>query len=91
MCYKQVVTAHEFEQHAGVKTRHPNNHVYLENGKPIYSIIHELKTAPLSVVEEVIKNVAGSSVNEGSFQAWKGNIICRLVYISFLYKAIWTF
>ncbi|KAJ7972522.1 Chromodomain-helicase-DNA-binding protein 4 [Quillaja saponaria] len=69
--YSRVLSAYEFEQHAGVKTRHPNNHIYLENGRPIYSIIQELKTAPLSLLDEVIKDVAGSSVNEEFFQVWK--------------------
>ncbi|XP_031259836.1 uncharacterized protein LOC116117995 [Pistacia vera] len=72
--FSKVVSAHEFEQHAGVKTRHPNNHIYLDNGKPIYSIIQELKSAPLGILEEVVKNVAGSSVNEGSFQVWKASV-----------------
>ena len=69
---KQVLSAYEFELHAGAKTRHPNNHIYLANGKPVYSIIQELKTAPLSMIDEVIKGVAGSSVNEENFQVWKG-------------------
>lgn len=84
--YKQVLSAYEFEQHAGGKTRHPNNHIYLENGKPIYSIIQELKTAPLSRLDEVIKEVAGSSVNEEHFQMWKGtlsNLFC--LYQNFLF------
>ena len=68
-----MLSAYEFEQHAGAKTRHPNNHIYLENGRPIYSIIQEIKTAPLSILDEVIKNVAGSSVNEDSFLVWKGD------------------
>lgn len=72
LSFFQVLSAYEFEQHAGAKTRHPNNHIFLENGRPIYSIIQEIKTAPLSILDEVIKNVAGSSVNEESFQAWKG-------------------
>ncbi len=72
-CYEQALSAYEFEQHAGVKTRHPNNHIYLENGRPIYSIIQELKTAPLSILDQVIKDSAGSSVNEEYFQVWKGD------------------
>ena len=76
MCnYSRVLSAYEFEQHAGAKTRHPNNHIYLENGRPIYSIIQEIKTAPLSILDEVIKNVAGSSVNEESFLVWKESIL----------------
>ncbi|XP_071907828.1 uncharacterized protein [Coffea arabica] len=70
----QVLSAYEFELHAGAKTRHPNNHIYLANGKPVYSIIQELKTAPLSMIDEVIKDVAGSSVNEENFQVWKANL-----------------
>ncbi|XP_022747732.1 uncharacterized protein LOC111297304 isoform X2 [Durio zibethinus] len=70
--FSKVLSAYEFELHAGAKTRHPNNHIYLENGKPIYNIIQELKTAPLSILDEVIKDVAGSSINEESFQDWKG-------------------
>ncbi|CAK7333833.1 unnamed protein product [Dovyalis caffra] len=80
--YKQVISAYEFEQHAGAKTRHPNNHIYLENGKPIYSIIQELKMAPLSIIDEVIKDVAGPSINEEFFQALKDCPISS----SFLYN-----
>lgn len=72
--FSNILRAHEFEEHAGGKTRHPNNHIYLENGKPIYSIIQAMKTAPLSTVDEAIKNVAGSSVNEELLQVWKGNL-----------------
>ncbi|XP_076896630.1 uncharacterized protein LOC143549621 [Bidens hawaiensis] len=72
--FANVLCAQEFEEHAGGKTRHPNNHIYLENGKPIYSIIQAMKTAPLSMVDEVIKNVAGSSVNEELLQVWKGSL-----------------
>lgn len=68
-----MLSAYEFEQHAGAKTRHPNNHIFLENGRPVYSIIQEIKTSPLSVLDEVIKNVAGASVNEECFQLWKGD------------------
>lgn len=79
--HEQVLSAYEFEQHAGVKTRHPNNHIYLENGRPIYSIIQELKTAPLSILDQVIKDSAGSSVNEEFFQLWKGDD-CYLIFLN---------
>lgn len=72
--FSRALSAYEFEQHAGVKTRHPNNHIYLENGRPIYSIIQELKTAPLSILDQVIKDSAGSSVNEEYFQVWKESL-----------------
>ncbi|KAK9920707.1 hypothetical protein M0R45_029253 [Rubus argutus] len=72
--FTNVLSAFEFEQHAGVKTRHPNNHIYLENGRPVYNIIQELKTAPLNKLDEVIEAVAGSAVNEGFFRIWKESL-----------------
>ncbi|XWS55694.1 hypothetical protein CRYUN_Cryun09bG0022900 [Craigia yunnanensis] len=72
--FSKVLSAYEFEQHAGAKTWHPNNHIYLENGKPIYNIIQELKTALFSILDEVIKDVAGTSINEESFQDWKASL-----------------
>ncbi|XP_059462740.1 uncharacterized protein LOC132191664 [Corylus avellana] len=72
--FSRVLSAYEFEQHAGVKTRHPNNHIYLENGRPIYSIIQELKTSPLSILDQVIKNLAGSSVSEEALEVWKESL-----------------
>lgn len=84
---EQILSAYEFEQHAGFKTRHPNNHIYLENGRPIYSVIQEIKSAPLSILDEVIKEVAGSSVNMDSFEAWQGIDVSDFYYeilLSFL-------
>ncbi|XP_023638632.1 increased DNA methylation 1 isoform X2 [Capsella rubella] len=37
----------------------------------VYNIIQELKNAPFDVLEEKIRNVAGSALNEESFQVWK--------------------
>ncbi|PWA99123.1 zinc finger, PHD-type [Artemisia annua] len=77
--FSNVLRAHEFEEHAGGrKTSHPNKHIYMENGKSIYRIIQAVKTAPLSRVDEVIKGVAGSSVNEEHFQVWKASFQSNL-------------
>ncbi|XP_057969865.1 uncharacterized protein LOC131159172 isoform X2 [Malania oleifera] len=72
--FSKVLTAYEFELHAGGKTRHPNNHVYLENGRLIYSIVQELNTTPLSELDEVIKDMAGSSVNKEYFMVWRASL-----------------
>ncbi|KAL9239246.1 hypothetical protein vseg_013586 [Gypsophila vaccaria] len=76
MCnYTRVISAYEFEQHAGgSKTRHPNNHIFLENGKPIYSIIEGLKNAAPGLLEELVKDMAGSSYNPVSYRAWKDSL-----------------
>ncbi|XP_010517021.2 PREDICTED: uncharacterized protein LOC104792538 [Camelina sativa] len=71
--FSKVLSAYEFELHAGAKTRHPNNHIFLENGRAVYNILQEVKTAPRDVLEEVIRNVAGSALNEEGFQAWKAS------------------
>ncbi|EOA26575.1 hypothetical protein CARUB_v10022635mg [Capsella rubella] len=71
--FSKVLSAYEFELHAGAKTRHPNNHIFLENGRAVYNIVQELKTAPRDVLEEVIRNVAGSALSEEGFQAWKAS------------------
>jgi len=70
LCVK-VLSANEFEQHAGEKTRHPT--LFLENGRAVYNIVQELKTAPRDVLEEVIRNVVGSALSEEDLQAWKGD------------------
>ncbi|XP_010505340.1 PREDICTED: uncharacterized protein LOC104782177 isoform X1 [Camelina sativa] len=71
--FSKVLSAFEFELHAGAKTRHPNNHIFLENGRAVYNILQEVKTAPRDVLEEVIRNIAGSALNEEGFQAWKAS------------------
>ncbi|KAL8504646.1 hypothetical protein ACS0TY_015997 [Phlomoides rotata] len=72
--FSKVLNAYDFEVHAGSKTRHPNNHIYLENGKSLHSIVDDLRSASLSTIDDVIRAVAGSSVNEEYFQAWKAQL-----------------
>lgn len=69
--YSKVLNAYEFERHAGCKTKHPNNHIYFENGKTIYQITQELRSTPQSLLFEAIQTVTGSPINQKSFQIWK--------------------
>ncbi|KAL1195853.1 Increased DNA methylation 1 [Cardamine amara subsp. amara] len=69
--FSKVIGAYEFERHAGGKTKHPNKHIYLENGRAVYNLFTELKLAPVDVLEEMIRKMAGSALNEEGFQAWK--------------------
>ncbi|KAK6943701.1 Tify domain binding domain [Dillenia turbinata] len=71
--FSKVINAYEFERHAGCKTKHPNNHIYLENGKTIYSIVQELRSTPKNVLFEVIQTITGSPINQKSFRLWKGD------------------
>ncbi|KAL2235377.1 UNVERIFIED_CONTAM: hypothetical protein Sindi_1269900 [Sesamum indicum] len=69
----KVINAYEFERHAGCKTKHPNNHIYFENGKTIYAVVQELKSTPQDKLFEVMQNVAGSPVNQKNFNTWKAS------------------
>lgn len=71
---EQVLNAYEFEQHANCKTKHPNNHIYFENGKTIYGVVQELKNTPQEKLFDAIQNVTGSVINHKNFNTWKGNI-----------------
>ncbi|XP_031372107.1 uncharacterized protein LOC116187504 [Punica granatum] len=65
------INAYEFEQHAGCKTKHPNNHIYFDNGKTVYAVVLELRKTPPSMLFEKIQTATGSAINEENFQAWK--------------------
>ena len=71
----QVLNAYEFERHAGCKTKHPNNHIYFENGKTIYQIVQELRSTPESLLFDTIQTVFGAPINQKAFRNWKGNEI----------------
>jgi ribonuclease I len=71
-CAVQVLNAYEFERHANCKTKHPNNHIYFENGKTIYAVVQELKNTPQEMLFNAIETVTGSAINQKNFLSWKG-------------------
>ncbi|CAH2072831.1 unnamed protein product [Thlaspi arvense] len=71
--FNKVLNAYEFEQHANCKTKHPNNHIYFENGKTIYGVVQELKNTPQEKLFDAIQNVTGSDINHKNFNAWKAS------------------
>lgn len=73
--YSKVINAYEFERHAGCKTKHPNNHIYFENGKTIYGIVQELRSTPQNMLFEVIQTITGSPINQKSFRLWKESFL----------------
>ncbi|CAK7342854.1 unnamed protein product [Dovyalis caffra] len=70
-----VVNAYEFERHANCKTKHPNNHIYFENGRTIYGIVQELRSTPQNILFEVIQMITGSPINQKSFRLWKAKMM----------------
>ncbi|XP_019097322.1 PREDICTED: uncharacterized protein LOC104769586 [Camelina sativa] len=71
--FNKVLNAYEFEQHANCKTKHPNNHIYFENGKTIYGVVQELKNSPQEKLFDAIQNVTGSDINHKNFNIWKAS------------------
>jgi len=76
----KALNAYEFERHAGAKTKHPNNHIYFENGKTIYAVVQELKNTPQDMLFDAIQNVTGSTINQKNFRIWKGNKNCQFAW-----------
>lgn len=73
--FSKVINAYEFERHAGCKTKHPNNHIYFENGKTIYGIVQELRNTPQNMLFDVIQTITGSPINQKSFRLWKESFL----------------
>jgi ribonuclease I len=86
-----VLNAYEFERHAGCKTKHPNNHIYFENGKTIYQIVQELRSTPESMLFDVIQTVFGAPINQKSFRIWKGKgYICLTLCLLYVKNSLKT-
>lgn len=73
--FSKVINAYEFERHAGCKTKHPNNHIYFENGKTIYGIVQELRSTPQNMLFDVIQTITGSPINQKYFRIWKESFL----------------
>lgn len=71
----KVISAYEYERHAGCKTKHPNNHIYFDNGKTVYGMVQELRSTPQNLLFEVIQTITGSPINQKSFRLWKESFL----------------
>ncbi|RZC78688.1 hypothetical protein C5167_002895 [Papaver somniferum] len=69
--FSKTLNAYEFERHAGNKTKHPNSHIFFENGKTVYAVVQELRHTPQKMLFEVIQTVTGSPINQKNFNNWK--------------------
>ncbi|KAG9135892.1 hypothetical protein Leryth_002595 [Lithospermum erythrorhizon] len=66
----KVVKANDFEEHAGCKTKHPNNHIYFPNGKSIHEVVHRLKKTPRENICETIEELMEGHLNQMNFRKW---------------------
>lgn len=83
--FSKVINAYEFERHAGCKTKHPNNHIYFENGKTIYGTVQELRSTPQNMLFDVIQTITGSPINQKCFRLWKESFLAATVELQRIY------
>ncbi|CAH9145358.1 unnamed protein product [Cuscuta epithymum] len=83
--FSKTINAYEFERHAGCKTKHPNNHIYFENGKTVYGIAQELRNTRQDLLFEVIQTISGSPVNQKSFHIWKESFLAATQKLQRIY------
>lgn len=86
--FLKALNAYEFERHAGCKTKHPNNHIYFENGKSVYAVVQELRSTPENKLFEAIEGVTGSPINQKKFRVWKGDSLFQLSTTIFIDKQL---
>ncbi|XP_022742002.1 uncharacterized protein LOC111293547 isoform X2 [Durio zibethinus] len=83
--FSKVINAYEFERHAGCKTKHPNNHIYFENGKTIYGIVQELRSTPQNMLFDAIQSITGSPINQKCFRLWKESFLAATLELQRIY------
>ncbi|PKA46630.1 chromodomain-helicase-DNA-binding protein 4 [Apostasia shenzhenica] len=55
----KVVSAYQFEIHAGSTKKHPSDFIILENGKSLREVLKSCTGAPLDMLETAIQNAIG--------------------------------
>lgn len=70
---QKALNAYEFERHAGAKSKHPNSHIFFENGKSVYAVVQELKNSPQEMLFDAIQTVTGATINQRNFRTWKSS------------------
>ncbi|KAG5610623.1 hypothetical protein H5410_021904, partial [Solanum commersonii] len=67
---KILLSATEFERHAGCKSHHANNYIYFDNGRTIHVVVQNLKKTPREMLFEVIQKIVGSPIDPRNFQTF---------------------
>lgn len=55
----QVLSALQFEKHAGVTSKNQNGHIFLRNGRSLYELFHKLREVPAEKFPEAFRMAAG--------------------------------
>ncbi|CAL9056927.1 unnamed protein product, partial [Musa banksii] len=73
--YNKVLSALEFEKHAGVTSKNQNDHIFLDNGISIYKLVRNLKNRHIKLgsLDKVIEKEFQIQPNKEHFENWKAS------------------
>ncbi|KAK8946057.1 hypothetical protein KSP40_PGU017472 [Platanthera guangdongensis] len=75
-CIGKVVSAYQFEIHAGSTKKHPSDFIFLENGKSLRDVLKSCTSAPLDMLEAAIRNAVGPTPPKKAYVCQK----CKEVF-----------
>ena len=60
----QVLSALQFEKHAGAESNNQNGHILLSNGKSLYQLFHDLRHVPAEALAAKFLEFAGVPMHD---------------------------
>lgn len=69
-----MLSALEFERHAGAATKNQNDHIFLDCGISIYGLVKKVHNLPLDSVCGVLERMIGHPPNAECYEAWRGEV-----------------
>lgn len=79
----QILSASEFQKHAGVTSRDPNDHIYLQNGKTLNEVLKHLKAMPLVSWQVELEAITGMQKISNNYDASRDSIVKWIKYFFF--------
>ncbi|CAN6471312.1 unnamed protein product [Victoria cruziana] len=61
----KVVTALDFERHAGCLTKHAYSYIFVPNGMRLYTAVRRLRDAPRNMLDEMVRSITGLAPKDG--------------------------
>ncbi|XP_039786673.1 uncharacterized protein LOC120652806 isoform X7 [Panicum virgatum] len=65
----KVLSALQFEKHAGAESKNQNGHIFLGNGKSLYALFHELRDVPAEAFADKFEAAAGVPMTMAAAEA----------------------
>ncbi|RLN39294.1 hypothetical protein C2845_PM01G11110 [Panicum miliaceum] len=65
----KVLSALQFEKHAGAESKNQNGHIFLSNGKSLYALFQELRDVPAEALAEKFEAAAGVPMTMAAAEA----------------------